>query len=325
MTFHDTTAYSLHAFATETLLARLQAMTREIEGVRQAEDIEFVHRMRVASRRLRTALGLFAACFPAKKAESWQGAFRRVTRALGTARDLDVQFAVVEEAEERLNDPRDRPGLARLLLRLRQRREKAQRGVARAMARLEDEQTIREMEEALRRLRVRDRLQAPETPSISLHALAETAIVDHLVELLSYEPYVTQPERKEELHAMRIAAKRLRYTLEVFAPLYDDGLKEFLKLARAVQDLLGEIHDCDVWALMLPDFLEEERHKSLAYAGHTRGVSRLAPGIQALQADRTQQRDASYRKFAALWKNAPDVWDALLKQIQPPAETTTTE
>ena len=42
-------------------------LTRKSEGVHQAKDIEYIHRMRVASRRLRSALPLFAACFPMKK------------------------------------------------------------------------------------------------------------------------------------------------------------------------------------------------------------------------------------------------------------------
>jgi len=319
MTLTETGDYGMNAFAAETLLARLQALTKEFEGVRSADDdIEFVHRMRVASRRLRTALSIFADCFPAKKAENWLRDIRRVTRALGAARDLDVQLAVVDDFTTRATDERMKPGLARLLLRLRQSRAAVQHKVTRALARLDTDQTTREMEEALRRLRVRDRLSPEEDTTDALHALARTAITDHLIELLSYEPYVTQPEKKEELHAMRIAAKHLRYTLELFAPLYTDGLKEFIKLARTMQELLGDIHDCDVWALLLPTFLAEERQKALDYAGNTRGVSRLATGIEALHADRATFRDTRYREFAARWAKSHELWDTLLSHLQPP-------
>ena len=49
----------------------------------------------------------------------------------------------------------------------------------------------------------------------------------------------------ESLHAFRILGKRFRYTLEIFAPCYDDGLQDALQLMRGVQDILGMINDCE--------------------------------------------------------------------------------
>lgn len=304
-----------HQFAAETLQERMDALAREIAGVRTADDIECIHRMRVASRRLRIALTLFADCLPAKKAAAWLQDVRRVTRALGAARDADVQIEAVEEAATVMSDMRQRPGMVRLLLRLRQRRASLQRGVERALDRLEHDHTITELEGVLRRLRVQSRLH-PMTPSAtapmpSLHDLAGTAIMQRLEELLSFEPYVTQPDRMSELHAMRIAAKRLRYTLEVFAPLYDDALKDPIKAAKTAQELLGDIHDCDVWLQQLPDFLEGERRRALAYSGSTRGVTRLGAGIRAFTDNRLMLRDSRYTEFVAYWKKTIRVWDAL--------------
>jgi CHAD domain-containing protein len=68
-------------------------------------------------------------------------------------------------------------------------------------------------------------------------------------ELRSFWPAVEDPARVEELHDMRIAAKRLRYVLELSASVDGDRAGEGARRARALQDLLGEIHDCDV---MLP-------------------------------------------------------------------------
>ncbi|HET7776039.1 MAG TPA: CHAD domain-containing protein, partial [Azospira sp.] len=49
----------------------LDALIQEVDGVRTAEDIECIHRMRVATRRLRAALPLFSDCLPAKKYPNW--------------------------------------------------------------------------------------------------------------------------------------------------------------------------------------------------------------------------------------------------------------
>jgi len=66
------------------------AMAAEMEGVRKADDIEYIHRMRVASRRMRSALSIFRNCFSNKDYKEIYRDVRQVTRALGEARDLDV-------------------------------------------------------------------------------------------------------------------------------------------------------------------------------------------------------------------------------------------
>ena len=60
-------------FGVQRLLPLLDAFSKEIDGVRTAQDIEHIHRMRVASRRLRAALPLFASCFPEKKYQPMDG------------------------------------------------------------------------------------------------------------------------------------------------------------------------------------------------------------------------------------------------------------
>ncbi len=64
-------------------------------------------------------------------------------------------------------------------------------------------------------------------------------------ELESFVPRVLDPLETEALHDMRIAAKRLRYVLELFAPMLGEAAAATAKRARALQDALGEIHDCD--------------------------------------------------------------------------------
>jgi CHAD domain-containing protein len=68
-------------------------------------------------------------------------------------------------------------------------------------------------------------------------------------ELRSFWPAAGDPTEGEALHDMRIAAKRLRYVLELAAPALGKRARDRAKQARELQDVLGEIHDCDV---MLP-------------------------------------------------------------------------
>jgi len=64
-------------------------------------------------------------------------------------------------------------------------------------------------------------------------------------ELESFVPRALDPAETKALHDMRIAAKRLRYVLELFRPVLGDVAAATAKRARELQETLGEIHDCD--------------------------------------------------------------------------------
>ena len=85
-------------FGTAIMLKHLTDLSNEIGGVEVADDIEFIHRMRVASRRLRSTFPYFQKCFRQKKVVVWQEQIRQVTKSLGAARDLDVQIESLTRA-----------------------------------------------------------------------------------------------------------------------------------------------------------------------------------------------------------------------------------
>ena len=72
--------------------ALLSALAAETEGVKYSDDIEYVHRCRVATRRLRAAMSVFEECFPQKEFGVWLKQIKGITGSLGEARDLDVQI-----------------------------------------------------------------------------------------------------------------------------------------------------------------------------------------------------------------------------------------
>lgn len=304
-------------FGAEALHKRLQTLTREC-GLRRAEDAESIHRMRVASRRMRAALDLFKDTLPRKKYPGWEKQVKRVTRALSAARDTDVQIAAVEESFGRLNGPGHRPGIARLKLRLQQRRARLQTDVSKVLEAWETSAVADNMGRSLCWTLVRARMNRVQAVSPAVVQRAHAPILRRLEEFLSYEFFVDKPERAEELHAMRIAAKRLRYTLEIFAPLDKDKFKTPLKAVREAQELLGGIHDGDVWAQFLPQFIEKERARMVEYMGNARAFSRLAVGLRRLQEDRQECRDRQYRAFVRFWKRTQEqaVWERLRRRAQ---------
>jgi len=316
------------AFAARVLLKHLAALSSRIHGVKHAEDIEYVHQMRVASRRLRNALDLFEDALPGKLQKRWLKQIKRVTKSLGAARDTDVQIVAVRQYIDGLDRKEDRKALAgaeRLLLRLTQKREAMQDHVVASMERLEAAGVLEDMRGSLMAMKVKARLGDDEDGDEGdLHDAARDVIALRLEQVLAYEPFVHDPQHVEELHAMRIAAKHLRYTMEAYAPLFDDKLKKQIKTVKQIQTLLGDIHDCDVWLELIPRFIEDERERQRQFFGHLRGYKRIETGLQQMLANRRAQRERLYKEFIQCWDQHADedTWTALRDSLDgpPPAD-----
>jgi hypothetical protein len=137
-----------------------------------------------------------------------------------------------------------------------------------------------------------------------------------LAELRSFGPAARDASDAEALHDMRIAAKRLRYVLEMAEPVLGAPAREGAKHARRLQDLLGEIHDCDVGVprvLRHVERLRAEDAAALADGAGPRGkdvepdAMRAAPhrrryaGLETYCAYLQARRDVLYAEFLRYW------------------------
>ncbi|MGB9597161.1 MAG: CHAD domain-containing protein, partial [Candidatus Poribacteria bacterium] len=304
-------------FGAEALLNRLDALEKEIPGVMKSEDIECVHRMRVASRRLRSAFLLFESCFPEDNIKKWKKQIRRVTRTLGKARDLDVQIEFVKDFLTNVKESRYIPGIKRLVLRLQQKRQKVQIDVISMLEKIQSNGTISEIKNSLKSMLNTGLLHKKNEYSNYVYDMAYKEIESHIDKFLFYERYIEDLNRIAELHLMRICAKRLRYTMEIFSPLYDNKLEKPIKITREIQDLLGEIHDCFVWIEYLDQFIEEEKNRTLEYFGNTKAFSRLKAGLIHLQENRKKHQIKKHKEFLKFWEEigADDVWKETIKYV----------
>ena len=136
-----------------------------------------------------------------------------------------------------------------------------------------------------------------------------------LDELYGFMPKAADPRHVEALHDMRIAAKRLRYVLELFAPLFGAYAETAAKRARELQDLLGEIHDCDVTIPRVEELIEELRVRDAlevrALAGDAEELDPAlvaqAPhaeafrGLESLAVHLRARRLLLFERFGELW------------------------
>lgn len=306
---------TIYEFSASFILGQIAQLETDIEGALIGGDIEYVHRMRVASRRHRNALGVFNEFLPRNYADKWRGEMKGITKALGNARDLDIQIQLIKEKNQEILNEMLRPGYARLLLRLTQRRTKAQEKVVATIHSLQENQTLEEMKQLLKR--GKPEVNQRYTPE--LYPIAQKAIINTLDTFLSFQEDIQTPNNVDKLHAMRIAGKHFRYTMEIFNPLYQEALTPFIEIMKEIQDQLGEIHDCDVWITWLPEFIQQEKNRITELYGHSRPLARLLPAIKHLIEDRTQQRQIEYESFLAKWLELMDnkTWDNLRKLLTP--------
>ncbi|WP_322807776.1 CHAD domain-containing protein [Thermanaerothrix sp.] len=303
----------LRGYGSEILLKHLKGLVGEIEGVRANTDIEPVHRMRVACRRLRSLLPVFGPYLAPKRYKRWRRAFRKLGRALGSARDTDIHIERVKTFLQEVGK-RERPGIARLLLRLMQQRSALQVDVLDALVAFEQSGVADEMREVLVPLAAMVKgMTWSLVADAGLSELARQTIRERLSDFLALQAYVERPECVNELHLMRIRAKHLRYTLEAFSPLYGDSLKPYVQAARTCQELLGAVHDLDVWLLYLPEFSIQEYERTLSYYGHVRPFARLQPGLTAFENYCRAERHRAYAHFQETWRGWQNarVWDSL--------------
>lgn len=294
-------------FAVEAMLRRLDELDTNVARVNQREDgsgevdeTEPVHRTRVACRRLRAAFSLLDGCVESETLHRWDRRVRRLARALGRARDIDVQLELVDGFMNSI-EKRSRTAIERLRLRLVQRREDARDRARRKARRFRKREVIETIEQKLRSIDARARLTDESTGPVWLREATAQRIMRLVEQVLVHEPFIAQVDRVEELHQMRIAAKHLRYALEVVAPLHDDRIDHALEVARTTQRILGELHDCDVWIDFLPRFIRGERRRTKRFLGHLRGFGRIQRGLELLLTDRREARSALHSTFIDFW------------------------
>jgi CHAD domain-containing protein len=126
----DLSAEQSYAEAAARIVSvRASEITEHAQGVLDTGDIERVHDMRVATRRLRAALEIFEPCFPAKAYREALGEVKRLADALGERRDRDVAIAALHGFNDQMPAP-DRRGVASLIQHLREEQEEANRELA---------------------------------------------------------------------------------------------------------------------------------------------------------------------------------------------------
>ncbi len=267
------------ALSVAILRQRLVSLLKAMPAA-QAGDETSVHEARVASRRLRGALPVLGASADEDALDRAERRVRRITRALGPVRELDVALLLLAELEGKA------AAVPRAITRVREA-VTAERHARR-------HEMLQEITPSrLNKLRKRlVKVAAPDSPPVPpANELAEAiqqsgararklrAAIEHAGGL-----YLA-----DRLHRVRIAAKKLRYVLEIQLELTHSRATARLNRLKAQQDLLGRMHDLEI-------LIDRTRgvQEALA-ASDRRGMAELDALVRVLE-DECREGHAAYMR-----------------------------
>jgi hypothetical protein len=140
-----------------------------------------------------------------------------------------------------------------------------------------------------------------------LDAAAERMIFVRVDELCGLAARAQDPDEVEALHDTRIAAKRLRYLLEIMSPVLGEYAATAGKRCKDIQDLLGDVHDCDVMLPRLDDLRTEIRTADATVVAAGNGARPDPPhagayrGLERLAVDTVARRRRLFAEWTELW------------------------
>lgn len=285
----------------KTLAFHFARMLEHEPGTRVGEDIEALHDMRVATRRMRAAFLVFGAYVEAQPLKPLLKGLRRTGRTLGAVRDLDVFREKVQHYLDTLPEQR-RAELDPLLKALNQQREASRASMLAYLDSFAYHHWVEHFQQTLHQ-------PLPEPPPLT-ETGPRPRQACHLIPLLvferwanvrAFEPWIGLPDTPlSRYHQLRIAAKGLRYTLEFFGELLGKEAKLCLERVKALQDHLGDLQDAVVACGLLRDYLTwgtwgHEKHP----AAPSEPV--LAPGVATYLAYRQQEIQTLVGTFPSVW------------------------
>lgn len=231
------------------LVTRFEELLNWRDGALDWNDPEGVHSMRVASRRLRSALRDFTPYVRKRRLAPAFKQLKRLADALGEVRDLDVSIFGLEEMEKQA--PKESSAALKELIESRKAvRDQTRRELEVILAPEKLQELATEfvacVDEATA-VSERKNKQAPVEAELTFADMSREIILGRLKEFEKLSNALFRPLDAEPLHELRIAVKRLRYAIELFQRCWPRSIATHAKRGARMQTALGDIHDCDVW------------------------------------------------------------------------------
>jgi CHAD domain-containing protein len=221
-------------FASEQARKLLRHLTLQISRSIKSCNADAVHDLRVAIRRFTQMFAVCKPCFPGKDMRKIRRRLKKIMIAAGEVRNCDVAMKFV--AKSHLHDA------SQLQSKLQSHRKESARILVNDLTKGADRQMSVKWEAALEAALARNQDAFGEA---AIQEMSGRAMARMMKEFLEHGHEAASPRASaEDLHRFRIVAKKFRYTLELFRPLYGSSLNRGVVRIKRVQTLLGDINDC---------------------------------------------------------------------------------
>jgi CHAD domain-containing protein len=277
------------------LLRLLDTMESNVDGVLRDIDTEFLHDLRVAVRRTRSAVKLLGAVLPDELAEHYKAEFKWLGDVTTPVRDLDVHLLGFDAMAGQVEaaSPADLEPLRAFLAR---RRAREVRRLATALRGPRFRAIADDWRKAL--LEIRD-TGGPRRrrPTAATLALSTTALAFRRI--AAQGSAITQDSPPESLHDLRKRAKELRYLLEFFAPLHDPvASRKVVGDLKQLQDCLGDFQDGEVQREEIHSLADAMLADRAAPAATLLAMGEIAAKLARSQAQAREEFAARFTRFA---------------------------
>lgn len=224
---------------------QLDKMLQHEAGSRTGEDIESVHQMRVAIRRMRSLFKLLGTYYKPKTVAKFSCSLRDIAKTLGQIRDLDVLILDLQDFQSTQDDD-TQVIIKRIIKKLDKRRRKNRITLNALFDSMPYHKFVKQFTSFTKThnkgaVSVDDK----RTPHQVRHLLP-ILLHERLASVRAYDTVLPHVE-DEILHALRVEFKRLRYAVEFFKPVLGASAEKFIKEVKVMQDLLGRINDITVF------------------------------------------------------------------------------
>jgi CHAD domain-containing protein/adenylate cyclase class IV len=238
----------------KVLRFHLARMLTQEPGTREGSDPEALHRMRVATRRMRAAWRVFGEGYQRGRTKRHRRRLREVAGRLGAVRDLDV---LIEAGETYLatQSRTEQRAAAPLFAAWREQRDDARILLIRELESDSYKRWVDDFRDFVRNEGAGAATVIPTVPH-RIRDRAASQIWTAYEQVRAYEPVLRWAD-VATLHELRITAKWLRYTLEFVRECLGPDTAGLIARVTAMQDHLGLMHDADVAASMARAFLVE--------------------------------------------------------------------
>ena len=263
-------------------------MLRHEEGTRLGEDIEALHDMRVATRRLRASFEVFGSAFEKAALKPHLAGLRLTGRTLGAVRDMDVFMEKAQKYIRTLPEPRQ-AGLDPLLEHWQEQRAAARTQLLSHLDSREYAIFKREFNIFLNTpfAGTRPAQENPPQPTL-VRQIAPMLIYERMASVRAFETLLENAPI-ERLHMLRIEFKKLRYTVEYFREVLGKHSLEVIETLKILQDHLGDMNDAQVATQILGEFIVTwEKNSQTAAIAERDSIEEVVSYLAARHSERHQ-------------------------------------